>query len=41
VCATPLPRASLGVDELGEPHEVYDHDWTRQGTEGFLGHRTC
>jgi|ERR671923_2050623 hypothetical protein len=25
-----------------EPHHLYAvHDWTRQGTEGFLGHRRC
>jgi hypothetical protein len=26
---------------MGEPREVFHHDWTRQGTEGFLGHRAC
>jgi hypothetical protein len=41
VCATPLPRASLGVDQVDEPREVSYHDWTRQSTEGFLGHRVC
>jgi hypothetical protein len=25
-----------------EPCDLYAvHDWTRQGTEGFLGHRQC
>jgi hypothetical protein len=25
-----------------EPCDLYAvHDWTRQGTEGFLGHRRC
>jgi hypothetical protein len=25
-----------------EPRYLYAvHDWTRQGTEGFLGHRRC
>jgi hypothetical protein len=41
VCATPLPRANVGVDQVDEPRAVSHYTWTRQGTEGFLGHGAC
>jgi len=30
------------VGPVREPYDLYVvYDWTRQGTEGFLGHRRC
>jgi hypothetical protein len=33
------PKKAGPVREPGDLDAVYD--WTRQGTEGFLGHRRC
>src|SRR5215467_6776634 len=32
----------IKVGPVREPRDLYAvHDWTRQGTEGFLGHSVC